>query len=890
MEQTSCAVQEPYRELNMEEADCNNGQLKIFFGYSAGAGKSYAMLQAAHKVSTEGVDVVVGCTGRYEWPETEALLDGFEQLPARVYSHDGKIKEDFDLDAALQRHPEMIIVDGLSHTNIEGSRHAKRFQDIEELLKEGIDVYTTINVQNIESLRDMVFCFTGLQVEECIPDSVFDKAAQVELIDIEPQELLERLRQNPQPAAQRVSFEQLTALRELALRRCADRVTLLLENARKSSTGGSRAQGRILVCLSSSASNAKVIRAAARIAGSFHSPLSALFVQTSDFLAMDDESRETLYSNIRLADRLGAKIETVCGEDIAYQITEFARQAGASTVIVGRSRTSGYHRFGRTGLSERLLHYLPELDIYIIPDIGQKKPHDRREAKSDNLALSAVNFIKSIGILALSTVIGLLFERFGINDANIIMVYILGVLVTSVVTSRQIYCIFFSALSVLVFNFFFTEPLYSLIAYDKEYPITFLIMFVAALFTGSLAARLKKQSAQSAQAAYRTKILFDTNQLLERASGPAEITDVSARQLLKLLRRDIVVYESEEGGLKSPKVFYANGEKAGGEYAGATEREAAAWVYKNNEYAGAMTDTFSDAKCIYLPVHMNRNVYGVVGIAAGEEELDVFENSILLSILGEMAMALESEYNRQQKEAAAVEAQNERLRANLLRTISHDLRTPLTSISGNASNLLSNADRIDEETKQCLYGDIYDDALWLINLVENLLSVTRIEESSLNLRIQTELMEEIIEEAISHMNRISVDHHLKVENSENLIFVKADAGLIVQVLINLVNNAIKYTQIGSTITIKSERKENWVVVTVSDDGPGIPEEVKSHAFEMFYTGEGKVSDGRRGMGLGLFLCRSIVYAHGGDIHIMDNKPKGTVLQFTLPAGEVQLYE
>ena len=499
-------------------------------------------------------------------------------------------------------------------------------------------------------------------------------------------------------------------------------------------------------------------------------------------------------------------------------------------------------------------------------------------------------YVKSIFILLLTTLIGYIFSRLDFTEANIIMVYLLGVLITSVVTNHQIYSLISSMVSVLIFNFFFTVPKFTLRAYDKDYTVTFVIMFVVAFISGSLASKLKKHVKQMAQSAYRAKVLFDTNQLLQQSNDRCQIVMATANQLIKLLGRDIVVYLSEKGNLGEARVFQAGKEPEDQRYFSEKEKTAALWVMKNNKHAGATTDTFSNAQCLYLAIRINSNVYGVVGIFIDGKPLDVFENSVLLSILGECALALENEQNAREKEEAAIMAKNEQLRANLLRMISHDLRTPLTSISGNASNLLSNGENFAGLTKQQIYTDIYEDSMWLINLVENLLAVTRIEEGRVRLNRSAELMEEIIAEALNHVNRKSIEHQIRVRSSEEFILAKIDARLIVQVIINIVDNAIKYTPKGSEIEIFTEKRESRVVVSIGDNGPGIPDEMKKQVFDMFYSGANEIADSRRSLGLGLSLCKSIISAHGGEISVSDNRPQGTLFTFTLPAGEVFLHE
>lgn len=882
-----------------ESGTQNMGQLKIFFGYASGVGKTYAMLKAAHTAQNKGIDVVVGYMASHISPQTAALLEGLERVPVQRVMHEGIALQELNLDAVIKRRPQLVLIDELAHTNVEGCRHTKRYQDIEELLKLGINVYTTVNVQHIESLNDIVTSITRVTVCERILDSVFDGAAQVELVDIEPEELMERMNSSkiyPNNSAEQeienfFTVEKLTALREIALRRCADRVNLLTENARTKSSGAYHTDEHILVCLSAAPSNAKVIRMAARMANAFRGMFTALYVETPGFRETKEEDKKRLRMNIRLAQQLGAKIETVYGEDVPFQIAEFARLSGVSKIVIGRSKATKRYFWSEPALTEKLIANAPNLDIHIIPDSSVDMVCRKEKLRGNSVfMLSLRDTVKSIGILVLATIIGLGFSRRGFTEANIIVVYILGVLIISIITTHRVYSLISSMVSVLVFNFFFTVPKFTFLAYDKGYPVTFLIMFLAAFITGTLAARLKNHAKQSAQSAYRTKILFDTNQLLQQAEGKEDIVTATAEQLIKLLQKDIVVYFAENDELGDAHVFPVHEEASDADCTSEQEKAVAEWVLKNNKHAGATTDTLSNAKCLYYAIRVNDNVYGVVGIVIGEQSLDVFENSVLLSILGECALALENEKNLREKEEAAILARNEQLRANMLRAISHDLRTPLTSISGNASNLISNGKEFDENTKQQIYTDIYDDAMWLITLVENLLAVTRIEEGRINLKLSAELMDEVITEALKHVNRKSVEHHITVESQEEFILAKMDARLIVQVVINLVDNAIKYTPPGSSIRIVTKKEETNVIVEVMDDGPGISEEQKPRIFDMFYSGANQVSDSRRSLGLGLSLCRSIINAHGGTITVSDNCPKGTVFRFTLPAKEVSLHE
>lgn len=455
---------------------------------------------------------------------------------------------------------------------------------------------------------------------------------------------------------------------------------------------------------------------------------------------------------------------------------------------------------------------------------------------------------KSIGFLSAATLLGLAFDKLGFTNANIIMVYILGALLTSIATSHQIYSLVSSVAGVFVFNYLFTEPRYTLMAHETGYPVTFLVMFITAYITGSFSIRYKRQARQSARNARLTRILFDTSQLLSKANDKDEIIETTVEQIVKLLNRTIVFFEYDEDNKSS-----------GPDYS-------------------------------YYTIQMNERIYGVIGIDTKADPLDASEHEILLSILGECALALENERNAREKEAAAILAENEQLRANLLRTISHDLRTPLTTISGNASNLLSNGSYFDEDTRQQIYLDIYNDSMWLYDLVENLLYSTRIEEGRMVLHTSAELLSDIIEDAVNHFVRKAKDHRIIIDNKDELLLIRADAKLLEQVVINIIDNAIKYTPQGTEIHITTEKADDMAKIYIADNGSGIPDAEKDKIFDKFYHGANKIADNRRSIGLGLYLCKAIVEAHGGAIHVIDNKPTGSVFRFTVPLEEAIQYE
>lgn len=855
-------------------AEERRGRLKLFVSYAPGAGKTCAMLRDALQQKGRGTDVAAGVVDPHGHACTARLLVALERLAGSALAKGGEM----DLDAALARAPELVLVDDLAHRNAAGSRHSRRSQDVAELLKAGMDVYATVNVQHIESLSDAVAAVTGEAVRERIPDSVFDGADEVVFLDVEPAELIRRL------GNAGLAIRQLTALREMALRRCADRLDRA--EPRPLGPGAGLAEEHILACLSSAPSNARIIRTAARMAGAFHGDFTALYVRTPHAEKLSAQDQERLRRNMRLARHLGANLETVYGDDVAYQIAEFARLSGVSRIVLGRSAAGRRRIPGRLSLTDRLIAYAPSLDIHIIPDGAAQARYTPHGAPEKRFSFTAADVLKCLLALLGATLLGFAFDRLGFGEATIIMAYLLAVLVTSVVTSHIAYSMAAAAVSVVAFNLLFIAPRFTLAAYGKEYPVTFLIMFLTACLSGNLAARLKSHARESAQTTYRTKVLFDTDQLLARAGDRQAVVAATAGQLVKLLGRDVVIYPAPDG---EPQVFPAAQEPIA-DLLTEDERAVAVWAMRNNEHAGATTDTLSQAQCLYLAIRVGERVYGAVGVAARGAPLDPFEHSILLSILGECALALENLQNAAEKERAAVLAKNEQLRANMLRAISHDLRTPLTAISGNASNLLSNGADFDEDTRRQLYSDIYDDSLWLINVVENLLSVTRIEDGRMALRPSAELVEEIVTEALNHVGRGRTDHVITFTCKDEWLMARADARLIVQVVVNIVDNALKYTPSGSHIDITAAREDDKVAVTIADDGPGVPPEVGERVFEMFFSGSNRAADSRRSLGLGLALCRSIITAHGGIISLSQNQPHGAVFRFTLPAEEVQWHE
>lgn len=881
--------------IEEEKRKETKGKLKIFFGYAAGVGKTYAMLSAARREKKAGADIVAGYVEPHARPDTLKRAEGLETIPPKEMQVNTIAVKEMDIDAILARKPEIVLIDEMAHTNADGCRHVKRYQDIEEILNAGIDVYTTLNVQHIEGVHDKVAAITGIGVKERIPDAVFERAAQIEMVDIPPEELIERLQSGKVYRSEKVAqalgnfftIENLTALREIALRRMADWLNReqdeMLMGEKKEN-----ASEHIMMCLSTSPSNAKVIRQAAKLAKAFHGRLTAFYVETSDYANMEADDVFRLKENRKLAERFGAKTVTSFGNDIVEQIAEYAKVARVTKIVLGRSYTKRMLFSVKETMSERLSELVPNLEIFLIPDNYEKKYVSKKKKRKPVKQKYIVGDVGTgIVILAAVTLISLLFERWGFEEANIIMMYVLGSMMMALVGKHMLTGILYSIVQIITFDFLFTDPKYTLIFFNAGYVITFLIFFAVSTVIAALVKKVKAIAKLNTEKAYRMSILLETSQILQRAKTAEEIGRDTAKQLGRLLNRSVCCFIGNPEERCRPLLYEIPDRRI---VLSGQELAVAVWTYKNNKSAGATTSTLPGARNLFLAIRNGEKVFGVAGISMQKTVLTSFEESVMLALLNESALAFEKEEGIRKEREMAIKLDQEKLRANLLRSISHDLRTPLTSISGNASNLLSGGNHFDEETKRLLLSDIYDDSMWLINLVENLLSVTRIEAGKMNLNMTTELMDEVITEAIRHVERKSKEHIITVEGTEELLLAKMDAKLMVQVVINILDNALKYTPKGSHINIAAEKSGNCIRVSVADDGPGISENDKKHIFEMFYSGANKPADSHRSLGLGLALCKSIITAHGGEIRVFDQLPHGTVFRFTLPAEEVQVHE
>ena len=641
----------------------NKGKLKIFLGYAAGSGKTYTMLEAAHEAKKHNIDVVAGYIEPHDRPDTRRQAEGLETIPPLVVEYKGVKLREFDLDRALERKPQLILVDELAHTNAPGCRNEKRYQDVKELLRAGIDVYTTINIQHLESLNDLVGSITHIEVWERIPDSVFDHADQVEVIDIEPEDLLARMKEGkiykPVQAERAMNNffkrEKLAALREITLRRTADRVNRIAEEERNITGDMDYHTGEhILACISAAESSAKVIRSAARLAYAFRGQFTGLYVETPAMQEANEKTKQSVRRNMELARALGAKIVTVYGSDIGSQVAEYAMVSNVSKVVLGRTNHRFFMRKPMAEVLEKLNSMAPNIDVYIIPDMKNRKAagkygHREGRRKAENAGMQALWEFGLINIiLVLTTIAAWILQKFHLPESNIIMVYILGVLLSSYISDKKIYAVYSSLFSVLAFNFLFTEPYFSLKAYDKGYPTTFAMLFIVGLFTASQTRKLKLQNKESVKKAYRTEILLENSQKLRRCKSEKEVWQQAAAQVEKLLDLSLVIYPVNKDGLLGEAMLFPRQgtEKTSLEpLLTSQEKAVAKWVAANHHRAGVCTHTLSTARGMYLPVQDEEQVKGVVGIFLEERrQIQEFKYGLLIAMLNETGVKLKDRF------------------------------------------------------------------------------------------------------------------------------------------------------------------------------------------------------------------------------------------------------
>ena len=883
-----------------EEGYLKKGKLKVFFGYAAGVGKTYAMLQEAHELKNNNVDVVVGYIERHTRKDTLELINGLEILSTRKVDYKGVEIDEFDLNSALERSPDVLLVDELPHTNPPRFRHKKRWQDIEELLDAGINVYTTLNVQHLESLNDVIASITGVFVKETVPDYIVDKADKIELIDIATSDLRKRFdegkiykKENVDKAKSNFfTDDNLKALRELSLRKTADTVNSVVQISRlsKGNIDILPTKEKIVACISSSPSSSTVIRNAARMASSFKTEWIALYVGNLNSKTMTDEEKKRLREHINLAERLGAIVEMIHGDDIVEAIIKFCNYRNVTKIIIGRNVSSkkALLKINRKDIVDKLIEKVKHIEVHVIPTSIKPMPKKikfniKDKTLRDKLYFSKRDIIIAITFSLLATTIAIIINYWGFAEANILLVYILAILFISVNTKGYAIGIIFAFINVICFNFFFTHPKLTLQFDDPTYLVTFPFFVLVATITSTLTTRIKEQADIFEKREEAAQMLYQISRSFINLSGEENIINTGITHLAQGLRRDTICFEAKKGILTGNYIIKnINNNFRQEQLSNEKNFEIAYWVLNNRKRAGRGTDTHNGSEVYYIPIIVKEKIFGVLGVYFGNDDVDKDDMSLIEAVVAQMSLALDREELVKEKEETKLEFEREQLRSNLLRAISHDLRTPLTGIAGSSNLILSSYDELSREVMIDLVKEINNDSEWLIRLVENLLSMTRIESGKLEIKKNPEIVEEILSESIQHLKSRLNNHKLTVDIPQDVLFVPMDGKLIEQVIINLVDNAVKYTPEGSVVKIKVYGNKNNVYFEISDNGPGINKNDIDHLFETFYKGNKNNADSRRGVGLGLAICKSIVLAHGGDIKVRNNEAGGAKFIFTLP--------
>ncbi len=862
------------------------GKLKIFFGYAAGVGKTYSMLEASRSKAVADLDVVLGYVEPHNRPETEVLMLGMDVLPPKEVEYRGVKLKEFDLDAALARKPAVIIVDELAHTNAPGSRHTKRWQDIEELLEAGINVYTTLNVQHLESLNDIVTQISGVEVRETIPDTVFDQADSIELVDLPPEELLQRLQEGKvylpvqvERAMQKFfKSPNLIALRELALRRTADRVNAQVQMARQSvgSTQIWATRERLLVCVGPSPTSARLIRVAKRMATALRASWIAAYVDKGSLL--NDITRQKLTHNLNLAEQLGAELVTLSGENIAEEIVKYAQSANVTKIIIGKTGQPRWRELIGKSLISQVLHRSGDIDVYVIR--GGKESAEEKTDSDLTIPRTRVNysrFGKAILVTLICTLAAWLIHLAGLSETNRVMIFFLGI---AFVSARYGHGpgILSSIASVLAFDFFFVPPYFTFTVNDTQYVVTFGVMLAIAIVISTLSHRIRRQAEMSRQREQRTEALYHLSQSLASTAGVYQLAVTAQSQLSKSFASEVTIFLPDEFN-------HLKASLGGSDSSVSIEREIAVarWVFEHGQIAGAGTDTLPDTNTLYVPLIGTRGTVGVLALMSVKHgrftPLD--QRQFLEMAANQLALAIERDISADQARKILVKMDVESLRNSLLSSVSHDLRTPLAVIAGAASSLLEPNHPLSNETQHEFLQAIVEESNRLALLVDNIIHITRLESGKVTVNKQWYPIEEVVGSALERMKKQLVGRPLKTHLPSDMPLVKLDGILIEQVLTNLLENAVKYTPQGSPIDIFTYVDNQQIMVEIADRGTGLKDEEKIRVFDKFYRGSAAVK-GQRGAGLGLAICRAAVEAHGGRIWEENRPDGGARFIFTIP--------
>jgi two-component system sensor histidine kinase KdpD len=880
--------------VQREEASRQRGRLKIFFGASPGVGKTFSMLAAAQALKSQGIDVVAGYIEPHARPETSRLQDGLEQLPVRNETHRDRIFSEFDLNAALQQRATLTLVDELAHTNIAGSRHAKRWQDVAELLDAGLDVWSTLNVQHLESLNDVIAQITGVRVRETLPDHVFEAADEVELIDLPPDEIITRLQQGRVYRAEQAEratqhfFRKgnLIALRELALRAMADRVDAQVRDYRDDHTIDRvwQVRERLLVCLGPGDNGESLVRAGRRMAARLRAPWSVVYVETPRLQKLPEARRERMLQWLRLAESLGAETATLFGPDIADAIMEYARTNNVTRMVMGKPRPRRFSPFRASPL-QKITELAEDMDVVVVARDHTRDhanaPDSARQSPSRGLDFSPPRapdkrrYLLAAAMTALITILALPLGR--LSPTNIVMLYLVGTVLVSLRLGSGPSALN-AVLSVLAFDFFFVPPHLTFAVSDSEYFITFAVMLAVGLLLSRLTGAVRAQARVAAARERRMRELYAMSRELAIGMETQYIAEVAVRHLATVFDAQLVLLLPD----LNDKIHYPSSQLPLPESLKKADLGVAQWVYDNEKSAGFGTQTLPGTEAHYLPLKASMRTRGVLAIKAGDVRriLAPEQYRLLETFATQIAITLERVHFAEVAQSTEVSMQSERLRNHLLSAISHDLRTPLAGIVGTTSALLTQT-QMDAATKQELLEGLHEEALHMTSLVHNLLDMARIEAGAITLRPEWQPLEEVVGSTLNIMGKRLEQHPVTLALAPDLPWIKMDSVLMERVLVNLLDNAVKYTPPGSAITIAAQAVEPVLEIRVRDHGPGLP--AGRDVFQKFVRGEEE--SGTPGVGLGLALCRAIMRAMGGHISAHDHEGGGAEFLLSLPLGE-----
>lgn len=865
----------------------SRGRLKLYFGYVAGVGKTYSMLEDARRAIASGREVVVGYVEPHGRKETEALLDGLEVIPVRPVEHRGVTLREFDVDAALGRRPDLLLVDELAHTNAPGSRHEKRWQDVEELLDAGIDVWTTMNVQHIESLNDVIGRITGIIVRETVPDRVFDRADELELVDITPDALLNRLKAGnvyvPEQARRAVDnffrISNLNALRELSLRQAARRVHSDVESVRRENASRSTwpTSERLLVCVGPSPTTARVIRTAKRMASALDAPWIAVSVDLFGASA-SSPLQQQISHHFRLAERLGAETITLPGQKVADEILEFARERNVTKILIGRTAQPRWRRFAFGTVVDEMLDRCGDIDVYVIH--GDDTTDDSFLRRFQWGLPPKWRCARAVAVVGLACVVAqaMRVAKLADREANFVMAFLAAVVWTAFREGRGP-AILASVLAVLLFDFFFVPPLNTFVVNDVDYVITFLVMLTISLLISSLTSRLRAQVEATRQRERRTSALYELGKRLAALYGRIFLVNAAAAKIGEIASGEVAVYLRRTGS--EPELVL---DRSGVISAHPISSAVAQWVIDHDQIAGAGTDTLPNAAAFFVPLSATQQTLGAIALRVPDPErlLDPDSRRLIEACASLLAMALERDRMALEAADSRIQAEAEQLRSSLLSSVSHDLKTPLAAIAGTCESLLEpESNSIDPNTRRQLLESAADEARRLNRLLENILQMSKLEAGTAVPKRQWHVLEEIVGSAIRRTKDELKPLKVDVVLPADLPLVFVDDLLFEQVFVNLLENAARHTPAGTRLTIRAGVDGKSVRISVADNGPGIPEFDAERIFDKFYR-SGPHPDGSRGSGLGLAICRAIVRVHGGSIIATDSSGGGVEFVIRLP--------